>query len=67
MWKTMNYLRKKKPEVSVLRGLRAGGVLNVECWDVDESPLRGCTCLKCTNVLYGVECWDIGESPLRGG
>ena len=22
---------------------------------VGESPLRGCTCLKCTNVLYGVE------------
>ena len=27
----------------------------VRCGGVGESPLRGCTCLKCTNVLYGVE------------
>ena len=59
MWKTMNYLRKKKPEVSVLRGLRAGFYSLLCCLEHYFAHVALLACFYAQHVHAGLECWDV--------
>ena len=56
MWKTMNYLRKKKPEVSVLRGLRAGFYSLLCCLEHYFAHVALLACFYAQHVHAGLEC-----------